>query len=435
MLLMLVVISSIFFPKINLIPLSEATYIRVDDLLIALYLFSRWSTVYLTVRELRGISWYRSFKLFLLVSLISVFVNSLATGYVTLLSALLFALRHIEYFLYFFVGIEVFEAGFNISKTFKIYMYFLCVLIPAQSLGLVPAVSNFAVSRAIGNTAGPFELAAVAAVMFTFFAAEGERRARVLYSLIAFVVVVLTQSRITLFAMLVVWTIAHRSLIVRFFKKRILLALAVAIAITIANWLALNSNGLGDLSIFRRFISAFNTDPETLTTWLDGIPTISSQEDYFFYAYDQLLQGGMLPEGDASAFIRFFRWAILLNFSFSGWLSTLIGVGPSFASVAVDGYYVRLLCETGVLGLLFYLKFLRDIYRSYQEFEVVKNVVLVLAITGTFIDIFVSSKAMFLMWMLMGFYFRNFQKIKNDVKRSRLESDWGAKDAECHRAF
>lgn len=109
------------------------------------------------------------------------------------------------------------------------------------------------------------------------------------------------------------------------------------------------------------------------------------------------------PELDRSAMLRFTRWRLLLDRQNDDTRSTVLGLGPGAGSQAVDGYYVRLLVETGWLGLAVYLAFVAAMLRvGWRRHRTLLLYVLVLAISAAFVDVFIAAKAMTLLWILAG---------------------------------
>ena len=79
---------------------------------------------------------------------------------------------------------------------------------------------------------------------------------------------------------------------------------------------------------------------------------------------------------------------------------TLIGLGPGWGGVAVDGSYVRVFGEGGLLGLVAFLYLCGVLLRRFVGS--IRYYVIALLVTGLFIDIFVSLKPMMLLWALVG---------------------------------
>jgi len=101
--------------------------------------------------------------------------------------------------------------------------------------------------------------------------------------------------------------------------------------------------------------------------------------------------------------VRVYRWATLVKTTVSHMDSIVIGLGPSFGSVAVDGYYVRLFAEGGLAGLLMFLFCIRALIKPQAGVSTAfREFVIIVVVTAFFIDIFTSYKTMILLWLWHG---------------------------------
>ena len=131
-------------------------------------------------------------------------------------------------------------------------------------------------------------------------------------------------------------------------------------------------------------------------------PPVNTPAQYQYYAYDRLLilQEFNLP--DASSVIRFTRWQIELKAWASDPTAILLGLGPSFSGAATDGFYVRVLVGQGLVGIMLFFAMFAAVWKLRRGFPGLKQYLLVLLITGGFIDIFVSYRPMMFMWLGVG---------------------------------
>ncbi len=83
--------------------------------------------------------------------------------------------------------------------------------------------------------------------------------------------------------------------------------------------------------------------------------------------------------------------------------SVVIGLGPSFASTAVDGYYTRVFTETGFAGGLVFLASMLSFWqrRSRRQWAF-REFIIIMLVSGCFIDIFTAYKPMILLWLWHG---------------------------------
>lgn len=391
--------------------------IRVDDVFLLIFIciyFVKGGGLSFFLNK-KPVVW---FLVYIFICILSSFYNSMF-GEVSLGSSLLFALRSFEYLLYIFLGYELARNNICFDRILKVYVFYCLVLIAGQSLGIIGGVSNFSFNRAIANTGGPWELAAIAGFLTSYFVINKSFG----YGAISFVILLLTQSRITLVATLFSLFIFNHKIVYGFFKnKKTIVGILSLIVLTlsflcITNISSYNNSSSATSGIAERFSSLGNS--ETISTVEKIITTTKAaqnKQDYYNKTYGDGLTGIINDSGngDASAFIRITRWVTLIKTASNDIISSLIGLGPSYAGKAVDGNYVRLFIETGLLGLFFYIVFIISSLKNIKS-KFIVNYVMILAITATFIDIFVTFKAMFLFWMFYGNYLYHNNNIKKRI--------------------
>ncbi|HHH2875658.1 hypothetical protein RZ761_27170 [Klebsiella pasteurii] len=391
--------------------------IRIDDVIIVfftlIYIFKgRTGSIFLSKKPVF------CFLVYIFVSIVSTIYNS-TFGEVDFLASLLFTLRPLEYYVYIALGYELAKSKFSPDLTLKVYVVYCLFLITGQTVGLIGGVSNFSFDRAIANTGGPWELAAVSAFLMSYFIISKNAS----FSAISSFILLLTQSRITLVASILVlffYNLRSVALIAR--KKIVILSVCLLSASSLIY--AVYSLATFD-SVSRQYASTggvtarFETfgSNDTLTTLNDilvNTKAANNRQDYFNKTYGEGLNDILTSsgEGDASAFIRFTRWVTLIKTASNNIVTLLIGLGPSYAGKAVDGNYVRIFVETGIFGLLTYFLFLISCLRNIKQ-KLLTNYIWILIITALFIDIFVTFKAMFFFWFFYGYYIYNCQEIKN----------------------
>lgn len=396
----LIVFSALFLPKLNLISIGGATYIRIDDLLVAIFCISySFKSYSYLLRLSRAQIWLVCFCAFTVVSLSSALINASVTNLINFMPGLMFSLRHAEYFIYLFVGVEFCRRKVNMDPIFTFFVWYLIIIVILQGLGILETFGGFSVERASAITAGPFELAVVASFLMFYFLTEQKKTIlRGANLVLALALIVLTQSRITLSAVcfvLFLWYFYHCK---AYLSSRFYIFALIVLPITAGVFASETASGLTE-----RLEHLTAMDFSDLWLTLANLPQVNSSEQYFELAYDDLLENISSVQGDASAYIRFYRWALLIKMNAGNLMLFILGSGPSFASVAVDGHYVRFFSETGILGLSLYLMFIFYIYKYSKSSYLMKHYVLTMLISALFIDIYTSSKAMFLFWFWLGY--------------------------------
>ena len=408
-LLYFILLWCVFSFKVLLWGVGEAG-LRVDDLLIV------FAFVLLILRgDLFSIprsGALRVYLVFVLINLCSTVWNAWM-GRVPFVYSTLFSIRLVQYLVFYYIGYALMESGVNVWRGLRVYLYILCAWVPLQILYIIPGVNRFGSGRASGNTNGPYELATVAAFFLCYFAFQRRKWPGAGASL---AILLLTVSRITIVGTIV--SFAWRLLRQRRAKLNLLVVGSVTILATVAigsimlmpiwNGNAPASSGSAKNaskdSLSTRFLSALTLlkfdDAHAL---LDAAPVYGKTQDYFDGAFLDATVFGQLSDEDSSGMIRSYRWATLIKSTTNSFDSILIGMGPSFGSAAVDGYFVRVFVESGVVGLTCFFLFLRALMKLRREaFGAFRAFVVVLMVTACFIDIFTSYKTMILLWLWHG---------------------------------
>ncbi len=318
---------------------------------------------------------------------------------VALWRGFLFALRPAEYAVFLLIG---FEMGYRHAATvwkvldfYTVYLFGLCVL---QLGGLVGGSVAFTEQRAAGNLGGPYELAVVA----SFLCIGAVTRGKGPIALLALACVIMSESRITSVALLMV--------MVPVLVRRLSRSQLKRVAVTIGGGALLTSAlvgtvtavpGLGDLT--DRLRSTNIVDSWALAgRYADSIGTDLSPAEYMYFTHDRDRRDFRDLSGDASSLSRFTRWRALLGIQADDPLGQLIGIGPGYGGFAVDGSYVRLWIETGLLGAVSFSAWLLHLWKTRVEFFGVRSYLVVLLITGLSIDIWYTYKPMALLWFILG---------------------------------
>ena len=384
----------LFSFKIFLVAFGEAG-LRPDDLLILLCLFG---LIYTGRLRATPVSLpLKLYYVFLGINLLSAVWNSIV-GRVNLLYSLTFVLRLFEYLVFYYVGYSLARQGFNLSKVALRYAYALCLVVPLQMIGLVPIPGLFSRERAIGNTNGPYELAIVCSFLLCYL---GYRESRRMVGSASLIMIILTASRVTLIASMV--SLVRFSLL-KSRSKIIMLCLLVLLCVLGIGLYGASSSGLLQVDALDRLSNSKSLAVDDVRTIYDSTPVAQNATDYLEGSFSDV-DGIDLSsfDGDLSGLIRFTRWIALIKANLAHVDSILLGLGPSFGSAAVDGYYVRAYVESGLAGLVAFMSFLAVVLWSRQGSNwYFREFVLIMIISGIFIDVFASYKSMMLFWLWHG---------------------------------
>ena len=413
----------LFSFKTDLLPFADSS-VRIDDFLLLVF-----AGCYLaTQKKTYFPKALRTLTVFFLISILSVSINIGATG-INVFQGLLFSIRHLEYAVFFFVGVLLFTYGFNWRRYLTLYLIYSLGVGLLTMLEIIPNASRFHFDRISANTTGPFEYAVVMSFVFLFYFGQGQltRTKNLIAVVVSLLGVGLTYSRVTLVALIFSTQTSLEAGLSKGYINKLPFRLVVFSTFCAIGFISYYQ----DWGIVSRFTSLLDGDTiASFSILFENYPTVETQQEYFSLVYNDNSNTDVgLLSGDTSALIRFNKWLVLVASTFKE--SLMLGLGPSFASVGVDGYFVRVFAETGLLGLIIYCKFIYDIYSfsSATKSLLLRRYILVLLLTGLFIDIFVSFKPMMLLWLYYGYSYASaielYQKNKPNIGVAHLSSHVG----------
>jgi hypothetical protein len=412
---------TLFSFKLNLISgFGDSNGIKMDDFLILIM----WAI--LSPKIIKNLKLFFGdctiyFIVFIALNILSTFLNLALDSEINVAISLLFSLRSIEYLIFLPVGYYLGSCQREVKKLFLIYSAFICLLSILQRAGLVGGVTLFTTTtRASANLGGPWELAVVSSFLIFWFLKSTFKK-KVLLALMPCVALILSESRITIVGTLLIVIIDYvksnnfisKKASIIFISKIILVCLMIGVISVFAFSMSDNFPLFSRLSKFAN-IETFSSLANSFNENLNSSFKIKSQSEYLFYGYGDVLKelDNFSGSGDASAFIRFHRWSLLLNAYKNGNILTwLFGLSPSYAGLSVDGNYLRLLIESGIFGLVVFMSWIFKLLKTAQSMSSVLIFSLIsLMISAVFIDVFFAYKPMMLIWFFYGYYL--FQKKK-----------------------
>jgi len=397
-----VVLFCIFSFKLILIGVGESG-IRADDILILVAAF-----VFAVRGDFRAIPITRSVKFYLLfvgIGFASAIWNAFQ-GRVSLLISLFFVIRLLQYMFFYFLGYRIAAAGHTLKKAITAYLWLMALVVPLQMVGIVPVPGNFIgiTSRAVGNSNGPYELAVIAAFMLCFL---GYYCKSWIKGSVSAVLVLLAASRITFAAMIVSLALTYLRKSQTRLQYAFLLLLLLVPAGIVYSLMPSGENVSGNVELAERVSEIHLAEvPSEFSRVYSYIPTYQNSKDYYDGEFVEATNQAETAAGDAgdiSGMIRLFRWASLIKSTLAHTDSIILGLGPSFGTSAVDGYYVRLFAETGLLGLGSFLAFAYSLWlgKTGSTWPFREYAFMVFA-SCCFVDIGVSYKPMLLLWLWHG---------------------------------
>src|SRR6202035_667755 len=163
-------VAMLFMPKVNIVSIAgESAGIRIDDVLL-LVIFALLMAGVLLARK-ATISGVESI-VFILIGymLLSNLINLQLFGR----SSLLYSLRYLEYFMFFYIGRYFFDARYSVPRLLYALLFVNAILIVLQGLVIIGGFGSRGFEqdvsdRAIGLTGGPWELGAVLNLCLAIF--------------------------------------------------------------------------------------------------------------------------------------------------------------------------------------------------------------------------------------------------------------------------
>jgi hypothetical protein len=346
----------------------------------------------------------KAYLLFVAASILSSIWNG-AVGRVSFLYSLLFDVRLLQYLVFYFLGYYLAQRGRDIRKIIVVYFYLMVLVIPLQLLNLLPTINSFGSSRASGNTNGPYELAVVAGFLLCYLGYLGRSLFEGFTSVIF---VVLSASRATFVAIIV----SFFSYLLRWSRRSLQSAVIGACILLITSFfcalLFLSGNLLvnSNIELLSRVGGGITgTSSQSFIEGYRNAPIYTVSADYIAGTFLNSCDYGQCDDGagDASGNIRREKWTALIKSTVASLDSTILGLGPSFASTAVDGYFIRVFVESGALGSVFFCFAMASFWeRRSAEYWAFREYLIIMLVSAVFIDIFTSYKPMILLWLWHG---------------------------------
>lgn len=424
--LLFLTIIVLFVPKVNLISIgSISTGIRADDFIIALafiyILFTRRITANHAVNRFAKL-----LSLVCLANLCSILFSILFLDNNNLLWAGLVLARKIEYFVLIYVGYFAFsdrpaeERDAVLFRELSVLNCALFLLAFLQMQGLcgyvIQGEARATFSRAaVGTFNGYYEYALFLCFsnIFYFFAFANRKRkvfpALMFLATVAFIY--WSSSRTSLLVTLLIDLILIIRWVTHLPVRKAAVAGVSCVLVGVVGLLVVSQRSL--ISDSRLGSITLEGLWKTLKTNWDN----ASFEVYLnYFNYDSDIDLHISTGGDLSAAARFYKWGAV----FKQFLKyPLLGYGFGVSNV-VDGNYIRLLGETGIIGTFLWLYLLFSVLKFERKATdrmapVCVFATVALLLNSILIDSFESSKNMEFYWFLIGCSVRCNRGIKSET--------------------
>ncbi len=418
------------FPKINIINVpGSSTGIRIDDILIAITLFIMILSTGKEIFNDKNIKKITTIFLVYSVSCVISIIFGTLNGYISPLLGALHLTRKIEYFIFIFFGYRYFKYEQQNPKILKIvncvvvFHLLVCIL---QYFGLVgsfnagEALDYLTQGRVSSTFNGAYELSAFLLLLLPIYLYNIFSKSRQTSGLyqnlffigIIFLCIFISESRISFLAFIAIVILMFYHFKVKNNKKNFAI-IVITIFVAILGLSALKS---GNSNISKRLneisISGFIESTSCAWEYKDFDLYLSQNKWYGNYAC-------MTIGTDSSWNLRVNHWMQLIDGALR---NPLFGLGLSIAGSASDGEYVRILTESGLLGLLLwgYLLYkLVCIFNKHQDNKlcvISKYALFGMLIGAIFIDVFSASKVIMIFWFLVGMSYSSIFEDENEER-------------------
>jgi hypothetical protein len=390
--------------------------LRIEDFLIIFLLFLSVKSLLKTkdnldIEYLKNlIKIYKYVMILALLSFVSIIVNQEFN-----IINILYSVRILEYSIFIIFGFVLSRYQVNLEKIIVWYGIFNIILIFLQHYKLIGGFfnGNYDIyARPMGLTGGAYEISVILIISFIvlneILNKDKIKNYFLIYIYLSFVTIsiFLNGARIA-FASLVL-------ILVYYFRKNIKLLLIVIFIIIILT-LIFNENIL-----LKRSKLLFSK--ENINLIVEVYKSIDIKKDLEFYTKPLNEIGNMIegcninPENckniqnkidnklfkyDPSWLIRIHKWAYVVKYTISNPMRILVGSSPGKFGSAVDGSFIRIFGELGIIGLLLYLLIIKELIIN----ERLKLIILVLLVNMLFIDVIYAYKIMAIIFSLYGYFF------------------------------
>ena len=356
------------FPKINLINIGGLQQgIRLDDVLFLFFLLG-CIIKRSKVRVLGGSSGV-ALIIFMFISSFLSFIFIEDFNFISVV----FNFRWLQYFLFAYVFKDVFEnSSINVFKL-TLWLQLLISIIQVY-------IMNY--YRSNGSLNGPWELANVVLLIGLYLYFKEDKKK---YLILTFLIIVLSASRMTLIAMVIIGLIFFFDFIKNQKSKfKPIIITAIFLSFIFLSPILIKYFSLDFLYNAEAVYNMLATVKDEV---LLSVRSGNNSSSIFGEFKDSL-------EGSGSLAMRFDMW-LNLFFTFMSYqpriIAILFGISPGQIGIIIDGLYVRLFFEFGLIGSFLFYKWIKTLKSMYLNSGFY---LLTLLIAGFTLDPFTSSKIM-----------------------------------------
>lgn len=405
--LLWMIVPLFFLPKVNLITFGggETAGVRIDDVLLFGFSFFFLFAATSLRKTISPIE--KGMFALIFLSLFSFVFNRLlfALGEINVNASVFYALRPLEYFLFFYIGQMAF-GRLSLSSLMFSFLMWNTLIMGLQWVEAIPAVSvdgfMYVSGRMPGIASFPSEMGALLNLIFCYllFSDALEKlpfkniKEIIPYALFLFIggLVLMTASRASLVAHLVAFIFYLKTCAGN--KQAARLALGFLILVIAGGVFILILPHIEEL--YERSLGLFS--------W-SNLDLVQEVWHHIDTSYNPLGNESVdYDDGyDMSWWIRIHKWCYALKVFTMHPECYLQGIGPGFASAGLDGGILRIFVELGLIGSVLYCAFFRNIMNLSPY---MKWMTIVLLMNMVFFDAHLAYKPMSLLFFAAGYAFK-----------------------------
>jgi hypothetical protein len=381
----------LLLPKVNLVELQNgAAGLRIDDILLASCLML-FAAVRIYYADLRPTKVELAFAGWMVALLASNVVNVTLYGR----SNWLYSLRYLEYFLFFYFG-YYFAQRHELRSLARAVLWINGPIMVLQMFNLIGgyASAGYArgIDRPIGLTGGPWEIGVLINFCLAIFLFDGwvSKKSGVWALVTTSALLLLTASRMAVLAQLTIVVAFYcrngHSVFSVLWKSGLAVAVLASVFWFTPNPLRERSQDLFNVENINYLQQIYKQTPDNPS--LDGFYDFQAQDD-----------------SDLSWVMRVSKWCKAIKMWSHNSTGPIFGIGPGGIGIALDGGWLRIIIETGFLGLTAILALAYSISRISPTLRIM---LLAIAVNLLMIDIYLAYKVMAFLFFSAGYFaFRN----------------------------
>lgn len=389
----------VIIPKINLVSFSgESAGLRIDDFIIFSFL-----GVFLVAFIKRGLvtnfDGYIYFIFFSLVSIGFCYLIDSAGG------SFLYPIRFIEYLFFYIVGRYCIHQE-NFNKQLMLIFIVNALVMIFQYLGFIGGFASAGYdsdisSRVIGLTGGPWEIGFLINIIFCcyVFGCQLRKTKIITFFIFSFIFVIATGARMPTLTHLLLFSVylflSSKNKFLSFLTVSLILIVLVVFMINVDNPVSERSAKLFSINNYTTLLEFY--DKVIITVPFHDFPPFPINNS-----------------SDLSWLMRVAKWSYAVKQWSLSDITILIGLGSGYWGPALDGGWLRILTENGIIGLSLFLMALLNFSKNHI---VCKLIIIAFSVNMLMIDLYLSYKSMALLLLCMGFYkSKNNFIFKREVK-------------------